>query len=297
MNQQTIENEKRILARITKELEPLKKQETEAKRLWTLGYKKYLSAVKQLNDRRKKKLTNDPEDKNGVINKKVTKLWETTDGWDERSEELTKIRDAARAAMEAQRQKIIDQEKSLEKLLHEYQIQSQQIDGIVEKIFMLNEGVVSALENMDKFLSTEVYPRIHEKGTQKTIENSSLTKRLVIMTNSINIMDVAKVQEAKILIDAFFEKINPSRNVESQSGTVKMLSNLVKELLDVKIRVKAGPNLSKFLGMEIDEVEFPELRQAQKLLASATNYSRSGLYVRLFTRPDKDSSWTPVRQS
>ncbi len=296
MNQLDIENQKRVLARIKKELEPLKKQEIEARRLWALGYKKYLSAVQQLNNRRKKNLTTDVV-KGGKTNEKVKKLWETMDGWGEKSEELTKRRDAARAAMEVKRQEIIDQEKSLEKMLHEYQIQTQQTDGIIEKVFMLNEGVVSALENMDKFLSTEVYPKLHEKGTQKTIENSQLTKRLVIMTNSINIMDVAKVEEAKREIDAFFERINPSKDTESQDDTVKMLAALLKELLVVKVKVKAGPNLSNFLGMEISEVEFPELKKAQKLLASATNYTRSGMYVRLFTRLTKDDKWQPVRQS
>ena len=296
MNQLDIENQKRVLARTEKELAPLKKQETEAIRLWVLGYKKYLSAVQQLNNRRKKNLTTDVV-KGGKINEKVKKLWETLDGWNEKSEELTQRRDAARAAMEAKKQEILAQERELEKILHEYQIQTKETDGMVEKIFMLNEGVVSTLENMDKFLNDEVYPKLHEKATQKGIENSESTKRLVIMTNSINIMDISKVQEAKALIDEFFNRINPSKDVESQDDTIKMLSDLIKELLDVKIKVKAGPNLSKFLALELSEEKFPELRKAQRLLASATNYVRSGKYVRLYERPTKNDSWEPVRQS
>jgi len=71
----------------------------------------------------------------------------------------------------------------------------------------------------------------------------------------------------------------------------------LKELLVVKIKVKAGPNLSKFLALELREEKFPELKKAQRLLASATNYVRSGQYVRLFTRASKDDVWQPVRQS
>ncbi len=292
-----IENTQRILVRIKKELEPLKKQVTEAQRLWILGYHKFLAAQKKLEKRIDNGLTVDPIDKKGVENKTVKKLWDTLRGWDERTAELTKQRDAARLAMEVKKNEILDQEKHLSELLHEYQIQTQQTDGMIEKVFMLNEGVVAALENMDKFLSTEVYPKLHEKGTQKTIENSDLTKRLVIMTNSITVMDVAKVQDASRLIDLFFARIAPKQEVEYQDETVAMLSDLLKELLDIKIKVKAGPNLSKFLALELSEEKFPELKQAQKLLASATNYSRSGMYVRLFIRASKDDPWRPVRQS
>jgi hypothetical protein len=293
---QSIENQNRVLARIKKELEPLKKEETEARRLWSLGYKKNLSAAKALNDRRKKNLTTDAL-KGGLINKTVENLWLTIDGWDQKSEELTRRRDIARGAMEAKREEILKEEQILSTLLHEHQLQLEQGDAMISTVFLLNEGVVSALENMDKYLSTEVFPQLHAKGTQKTIENSQLTKRVVIMTNSITFMDVSKVEEAKRYIDAFFARINPDQNVQSEDDTVAMLSGLLKELLVVKIKVKAGPNLSKFLALELSEQTFPELKKAQRLLASATNYVRSGQYVRLFTRASKDDVWQPVRQS
>ncbi len=292
-----IDMNQRVLARLQKELAPLKKQETEACRLWALGYKKFLSADEALIKREEKGLTTNSVDEKGVVNKTVQNLWAAKRGWKERDKELTKQRDAARHAMDVKKSEILEQEKTLSELLHEYQIQTQQINGIVDKVFMLNEGVVAALENMDKFLAVEVYPKLHEKGTQKTIENSQLTKRLVIMTNSITVMDVAKVQDASRLIDLFFARIAPKQEVEYQDETVAMLSDLLKELLDIKIKVKAGPNLSKFLALELSEEKFPELKQAQKLLASATNYARSGLYVRLFTRATKDDPWQPVRQS
>ncbi len=296
MANKAIEHQERVLARIKKELEPLVKEEAEARRLWTLGYKKYNAAVEKLNDRRKKKLTTDASS-GGAINLTVQKLWETLDGWTQKSEALTKRRDDARRAMEEKKQEIIQQEQELEKMLHEYQIQTQQTDGMIDKVFMLNDGVVAALENMDKFLVGDIFPQLHEKGTQKTIENSDSTKRLTIMTNSITVMDVAMVEEAKREIDAFFLRINPTKEVRPEDETIAMLTDLLKELLVVKIKVKAGPNLSKFLAMELNPEKFPELCKAQKLLASATNYSRSGLYVRLFTRATKDDSWQPVRQS
>lgn len=291
-----IENQERVLVRIKKELTPLKKEESEARRLWSLGHNKYMSAVAKLNDRRKKGLSVDV-DKKGIRNKAVQKLWETLDGWDLKSAELTQRRDTARLAMEKKRQEILEEEHLLEQILHEHRLQVQQEDAMIDKVFLLNDGVVSALEHMDKHLSTHVFPQLHEKGTQKTIENSSLTKRLVIMTNSITFMDVSKVEDAKRYIDAFFARISPGRNSSSDDTTVSMLSELLQELLVVKIKVKAGPNLSKFLALDLDEDKFPELSKAQKLLASATNYVRSGKYVRLFTRETKEDAWHPVRQS
>ncbi|SRR5574344_748965 len=296
MKQKNIEQQERILERIKKELEPLKKRESEARRLWTLGYHKMLAAKKKLDVRRKKGLTTDPV-KKGVVNKTVQQLWDIMDGWDERSIELTKQRDNAREAMEKKKQEILAEEQSLKTMLYEYEIQKQQTDGMVEKVFILNNSVVAALENMDKFLVGNIFPQLHEKGTQKTIENSDSTKRLTIMTNSITVMDVAMVEEAKQEIDAFFARINPTKEARPEDETIAMLTDLLKELLVVKIRVKAGPNLSKFLAMELNPEKFPELRKAQKLLASATNYSRSGLYVRLYTRENNKDTWQPVRQS
>ena len=296
MTPRNIETNQRILKRIQDELVPLRKQEIEARRLWTLGYKKYMSATNALNARQKKGLTTGIF-KGDETNFTVKKLWDIIDGWSQKSEELTKRRDNARRAMEEKKHEILEQEILLGKLLHEHQIQMQQVDGIVEKTFILNEGVVAALETMDKFLAGDVFTQIHEKGTQKTIENSTLTKKIVIMSNSINIMDVAKVQEASALIDAFVNRVNPKKEEKPQDELVSLLLNLVTELLDVRIRVKAGPGLSRFLAMNLNEQKFPELKSAQQLLASATNYSRSGLYVRLFTRATKDDKWQPVRQS
>ena len=291
-----IEKQERVLARIRQEIEPLVREEAEARRLWTLGYNKFVNAHKKIQERLRKNLTVDPKDKQGRINKTVQELWATMEGWDLRSQELTQRRDAARLAMEQKKQQIVDEEKILEKMLYEHQIQMQHLDGMVEKTFILNEGVVASLENMDKFLATDVFPYLSEKGTQKTIENSSSTKKIVIMSNTITIMDVSMVEEASQLIDDFVSRVNPKQEVQPQDEVISLLLELVKELLSIKIKVKAGPGLSKFLAMDIAD-SFPELKKAQKLLASATNYARSGLYVRLFTRETKDDKWCPVRQS
>ncbi|MEI6118802.1 MAG: hypothetical protein WCP92_06355 [bacterium] len=297
MNEDIKTNE-RILKRIQNELAPLKKEAAEACKLWASGNNKFLIADEKLQHRQENGLTTDYKDKNGVvINKTVEKLWLVKKGWKQESIELTQRRDVAREAMRKKEEEIRTQEKLLSELLHTHKIQLEQTDTMVDKVFMLNDGVVASLENMDKYLASDVFPHLHEKATQKMIENSTFTKKVVIMTNSINIMDVAKVEEAKREIDAFFTRINPTKEVTPEDDTISMLADLLKELLVVKIKVKAGPNLSKFLGMELNEEKFPELRKAQRLLASATNYVRSGKYVRLYIREHKDDVWQAARQS
>jgi hypothetical protein len=292
-----IEANKKILQKIKDELAPLKKQEAEARRLWTLGYRKFMSATKTLNDRRKKGLTTDDSKDSTTVNLTVKKLWETIDGWDEKSVELTKRRDAARDAMRKKEEDILRQNKDLSDLMHEYQIQTEKTDGMIDKVFMLNDGVVGALENMDKFLTSDIFPHLHEKATQKMIENLASTKRVTIMTNSINIMDVSLVEEALKIIDEFVERVNPTEAVRPKDELISILLDLLKEVIDIKVRVKAGPSLSKFLAWEVSTEKFPEIKKAQRLLASATNYQRSGKYIRLFTRATKDDKWQPVRQS
>ena len=292
-----IKNQNRILNRFKKELAPLKKQESEAKRLWTLGYKQFLNADEKLSLRIKNGLTVNPINKDGKTIQLVKNLWDIKEGWKEKSRILTEKRDAARRAIDEKKAEIALSEKTLEKLISDHQLQLQKTDGIVDNVFLLNSGVVSALENMDKFLSTDIFPQLEDVSTQKTIENSTSTKKIVIMTNNINWMDAEKAMEAKKLINDFFDRINPKNDEKTNDTTIQMLSSLLKELLVVKIKTKAGPNLSKFLYMDIDKTRFPELVKAQKLLASATNYVRSGKYIRIYIRENKDEKWQSVRQS
>ncbi len=291
-----IQMNQRVLVRLQKELEQLKKQEAEVRRLWTLGYHKFLNAKRKLEERIDKGLTVDPVDPQGKVNKTVKTLWEAIRGWEERSAQLTRQRDEARLAIEQKTTEILQQERYLDELQHQFRLQVQKTDDMIEKVFLLNEGVITALENMDKFLASHVFPLLPCQIRQKTLENSPSTKKIVIMTNTITVMDVAKVQEASALIEQFFARIAPKPQYEYDE-TLHMLTNLVKELLDIKIKVKAGPNLSKFLALELDKEKVPELYQAQKLLASAINYQRSGLYVRLYHRSSPQDPWEPVRQS
>lgn len=286
----------RVVARLKKELEPLKKQEADARRRWSLGYNAFLRAENELQKRVQKGLTVDPVS-NGVVNKTVQKLWETKTGWLEKSENLTKLRDEAREAIAKKEQEILHAEAELNRVLTAEKVQLEQTDSTIEKVFLMNDHVVESLQSMDKFLEQNVYPNLSEKSTQKMLISSDGLKKVVIMSNTSNDMDSHKVEQAKQRIEAFFERINPQQEAQSQDETTQMLTEILRDLLVVKFNVKPGPTLSRFLGLELDPEKFGELVEAQHLLGAAISYKRSNMYVRLFTRESTSDGWKPVRQS
>lgn len=292
-----VKNSERVVSRLKNELKPLKAQEAEARRRWSLGYNAFLRAENELQKRVLKGLTVDPVS-NGVVNKTVQKLWDTKRGWTAKSEELTKQRDGARTAIAKKEKEILQAEADLNEILTAEKIQMEQTDSTIEKVFLMNEHVVDALQSMDKFLEQQVYPNLADKATQKMLVSSDGLKKVVIMSNSSNVMDSSKVEEARAKINDFFQRINPKgQDTVEQDETVSMLTEILQDLLVIKVNIKPGPTLSRFLGLELDPEMFSELVEAQHLLGSAISYKRSNMYVRLFTRVSTNSSWEPVRQS
>lgn len=292
-----VKNSERVVSRLKSELKPLKAQEAEARRRWSLGYNAFLRAEKELQKRVEKGLNVNPV-VNGVLNKTVQRLWDTKKGWTAKSEELTKQRDEARAAIAKKEKEILQAEADLNEILTAEKIQMEQTDSTIEKVFLLNDHVVEALQSMDKFLNREIYPNLASTATQKMLISSDGLRKVVIMSNSSNVMDSSKVEEARAKINEFFQRINPKgQDTVEQDETVSMLTEILQDLLVIKVNIKPGPTLSRFLGLELDPEKFSELVEAQHFLGSAISYKRSNMYVRLFTRVNTSSRWEPVRQS
>jgi len=291
-----VKQNERIVARLRNELKPLKAQEAEARRRWSLGYNAFLRAEKELQKRVEKGLNVNPV-VNGVLNKTVQRLWNTKNGWIAKSEELTKQRDEARAAIAEKEKEILKAEAELNEILTTEKIQLEQTDSAIEKVFLMNDRVVESLQAMDRFLEQDIYPNLSDKATQKMLVSSDGLKKVVIMSNTSNEMDAEKVEQAKLKIESFFKRINPQQESMPQDETTQMLTEILHDLLVVKFNVKPGPTLSRFLGLELDPEKFSELVEAQHLLGSAISYKRSNMYVRLFTRNTTNDGWKPVRQS
>ena len=291
-----VKKNERVVARLKKELEPLKKQEADARRRWSLGYNAFLRAENELQKRVEKGLNVNPV-VNGTVNKTVQKLWDTKTGWLEKSENLTQLRDKAREAIAKKEAEILDAEAKLAELLAAEKVQLEKTDSTIEKVFLMNDHVVESLQSMDRFLEQNVYPNLSEKATQKMLVSSDGLKKVVIMSNTSNEMDAYKVGQAQQQIDAFFERINPQQNTQPQDETTQMLTEILRDLLFVKVNVKPGPTWYRFLGLDLDPEKFGELVEAQHLLGSAISYKKSNMYVRLFTRESTSDGWKPVRQS
>ena len=112
-------------------------------------------------------------------------------------------------------------------------------------------------------------------------------------------MDIATVDEAKVHLREFFEKFSPNQNqpIEPDNDMVNTISEVFKDLIDFTAIVKPGPNLTKFLSLQLSEETFPELRRAQLLLIDAIKSVKSGKYIVLYERATKEDNWEPVRQS
>ena len=293
-----IKNQERVIARIKKELVPLKKQKDEASRLLALAQKKYDSAVKMLLDRKSKGLPISEKDLQGKSHKTLEKMWETIGQWDSKKSEFERQYHVAHHAMLAKEEEILAQESVLAQLFEDHQLYVAELSSTIEKTFALNAAVVTAMEEFKGFLDLQVYPFINDDGTQKTIDDVTGTKRVVIMSNTSISMESAKVTEAKQYIDEFFKKFSvlPEENASLfEDQMVRMLADLLKELLVFKFSVKPGPSLSTFLSFEFDGT-FPELKKAQTLLSEAIRNVRSSLYVRLYERDSEDKPWKQVKK-
>lgn len=293
-----IKNQERVIARIKKELVPLKKQKDEASRLLALAQKKYDSAVKMLFDRNSKGLSISQKELQGKSHKTLEKMWETIGEWYTKKNEFERQYHVAHHAMLAKEKEILTQETILANLLDAHQMRVAELNSIVEKTFALNTAVVTVTEEFKGFLDLQVYPFINDDGTQKTIDDVTGTKRVVIMSNTSISMESAKVTEAKQYIDEFFKKFSvlPEENASLfEDQMVRMLADLLKELLVFKFSVKPGPSLSTFLSFDFD-TRFSELKKAQILLSEAIRNVRSSLYVRLYERESQDKPWKQVKK-
>ncbi len=293
-----IKNQERVIARIKKELVPLKKQKDEASRLLALAQKKYDSAVKMLFDRNSKSLSISQKELQGKSHKTLEKMWETIGEWYTKKNEFERQYHVAHHAMLAKEKEILTQETILANLLDAHQMRVAELNSIVEKTFALNTAVVTVTEEFKGFLDTHVYPFINDDITQKPLYNVTGTKRVVIMSNTSISMETAKVEEARKYIDDFFKKffVLPEENASlPEDQMVHMLADLLKELLVFKISFKPGPSLSTFLSFDFD-TRFSELKKAQVLLSEAIKNVRSSLYVRLYERESQDKPWKQVKK-
>lgn len=113
------------------------------------------------------------------------------------------------------------------------------------------------------------------------------------MVNSMTIVDTALAEQAWEQFDLFFGRFQP----ETMAEEVRPLYEITKKVLYQKRSFKVGPDLYRFLVMELDSEIFPELVHAQQLLKQSIRSEKTNSYIRLWARASTSSKWKPLPQS
>lgn len=275
-----------LIKRGEKELEKLFKKETRAISLWRKGYGAFIKASETMATLKRHKTLKENELKKKILS------------WQETSIELTSERDVARKELKKKEEELGKLRLELATLIEQDLAEMRVTDEIVEQVFMLNGKVVEALEARNIYLSGHVYNQlIRADGklrSQITFDDSSGTKRVVAMVNTISKVDPILADAAKLEIQKFFDRIEPKS--ESIDETTQSIKELLEEILIEKTSFKIGAHLYRFLGLNLNEEIFPELKRAQNLLKKSLRSEKTSSYIRLYTRKDRASKFEPVKQ-
>lgn len=269
-----------------RQLEKLIRLEGRSRKVWTKAYQLFLEAANQLT-----KLKVHGTKKEAGLIKKIR-------NWPAETVRLTKERDDLRVQIKQTEQAIvklgIEQAKLIEQQINEIKT----IDEIVTQVFGLNAAVVRASGDREDCLTRHVFPRlIDTKGnlrSQISFTSSDGLRRVVAMVNTMTIVRGDLAAQAKSEIQCFFDRF---QKVAKMDDAVKPLFDLTRQLLVEKTDFKVGPDLYRFLSMELDADIFPELSRAQTLLRQSIRSEKTNSYIRIYERKSRIDPWEVVKQS
>ena len=267
-------------------LAKLTRLEERSRKVWTKAYHAFMKAVRQLTELKV------------YGTKKEADLKRKIKDWPAETVRLTKERDSLRAYIKEIEQKLIALGTERTKLVEQRINETKTIDEIVIQVLALNATVVQASSDREGCLNRHVFPRlIDEHGnlrSQISFTSSDGLRRVVAMVNTMTIVRGDIAAQAKAEIQRFFDRF---QQVTKMDDTVKPLYDLTRELLVEKTDFKVGPNLYRFLSMELDTEIFPELSMAQTLLRQSIRSEKTNSYIRIYQRASRTSNWEVVPQS
>lgn len=268
-----------------KALAKLEANEMKARKRWTTAYHSFLKATVDLAG-----LNRFNTLRHENLCKKVTQ-------WPEKSAVLTRKRDETRMAIAKQKAEIARQSIELSAVIVKEKAEQKAVDDLVEQVHLLNNGVITALEIRNHYLSSRVYGlMVDEKGnlrSQLTWVNSDQTKKVVAMMNTIQLVSPDLADQAMEKIRNFFARFQEKAVMDE---AVQAMYDLTKKLLVEKMQFRVGPNLYRFLSLELDSEIFPELRSAQDLLKRSIRSEKTNTYIRLYKRASRADNWEPIKQ-
>lgn len=278
----------RAINRTKKALEALQEREKRAREKWTKRYRRFMKA------------TQDMAGLKNVATKKAAGLRDIIMNWPDETERLTKERDAEREAIRQKEEELHRQETELAVLLERIRRESTHTDEIVDQVFALNDTVVQALVNRNDFLTAHVYKLLIDPDgklrSQVTLTSSDGLRRVVALVSHITRIDSALAAEAQAEVQKFFDRFSADAG-EKKDDTVRALIDILEHILIERVSFRVGSDLYRFLGIEIDERVFPELKRAQHLLGHSLRSEKTSSYVKLYSRSATDKPWVEVKLS
>lgn len=278
----------RAIASTKKGLATLQEREKRAREKWTKRYQRFMKATQDLAGIK------------NVATKKAAELRTIITEWPVETDRLTKERDAEREAIRLKQEELHRKETDLAVLLERLRHASEHTDGIVDQVFALNGTVVQALANRDQFLTDNVYRLLLDPDgklrSQVTLTSSNGLRRVVALVSHITRIDSALAADAQTEVQKFFDRFSADTG-EQKDDTVRALIDILEHILIERVSFKVGPDLYRFLSIEIDERVFPELKRAQHLLGHSLRSEKTTSYVRLYARTATDKSWVEVKLS
>jgi hypothetical protein len=276
----------REITKAKNSLNTLTRLEARSRRKWTKGYRTFLGAALQLTS-----LKNHQTKKATALNQKIR-------NWPKQTITLTQERDSHRKQMEETREQLATLGVKLTLLREQELSETRTVDEIVLQVFELNATVVHASRNREDCLKRHVFPRlIDESGnlvSQVSFTSSDGLRRVVAMVNTMTIIAADLAAEAKRHIESFFVRFEKPVKADP---SVQALYDLTHQLLIEKTAFKVGPDLYRFLVMEIDGEIFPELARAQTLLRQSIRSEKTNSYIRIYKRASRNDHWEVVAQS
>ena len=269
-----------------RQLEKLTQLEGRSRKVWTKAYQLFLKAANQLT-----RLKVHGTKKEAGLIKKIR-------DWPAETVRLTKERDDLRAQIKQTEQVLVKLGIEQAKLVEQQINETKTLDEIVTQVFGLNAAVVRASGDREDCLTRHVFPRLVDaKGnlrSQISFTSSDGLRRVVAMVNTMTIVRGDLAAQAKSEIQCFFDRF---QRVAKMDDTVKPLFDLTRQLLVEKTDFKVGPDLYRFLSMELDADIFPELSKAQTLLRQSIRSEKTSSYIRIYERKSRTDPWEVVKQS
>ncbi|MES2749049.1 MAG: hypothetical protein V4606_01510 [Patescibacteria group bacterium] len=230
--------------------------------------------------------------------KKELALHKKLDDCVESNEKLQVVREEYTTKIEKLKEELTNLELKLMVLKERELSKIDANDEMITQVFALNDAMVQASTAREQFLKRHVFPfLIDENGnmrSQITHTTSDELRKMVVMVNTLTIMKPDLAAEAQREVQSFFDRFEKPSLADPY---VEAMFTITRQLLVEKTTVKVGPNLSRFISMELDGEIFPELARAQLLYKQSIWSKKTNSYIRLYARQSKHDKFEVVPQS